>query len=251
MSTKDKNFLRKLGLTQKDVATALGRSQQTVSSGIASPHNYFDLRKLAVLEAYIAENHSIPQEEFLDAKHEYRSGDSTSPERAGPDIGDDFTQLWIFSGASDVETLAQDILGIVRPLQGETSRVLAIAVPETNSVDLLFQILAQSLFKNDSTPQIYIFQSPAAKLPLELYIKDGHTTSATVLTQQYDGTMGRLPSEIGTPFRQLFNRHGFALDKEQFLQQEELVKNSDSLAWRYKTDNIVERVAKYVPVEGS
>lgn len=251
MSTKDKNLIRKLGLSQKDVATALGRSQQTVSSGIAAPHDYFDLRKLAILESYIAKNHSIPQEEFLEAKYEYRSGESSSPDKASLEIGDDFTQLWIFSGASDAEQLAREILAIVQPLQNETSRTIAVVVPEDGSVDLLFQLLAQSLFKNDSTPQIYIFKSPIAQLPLELYIRDGHTASPTVLTHLYDGTMARLPSEIALRFRQLFNRHGFGLDREQFLQQEELVKISGDLVWRYNTDNIVGRIAKYVSIEGS
>jgi hypothetical protein len=251
MSAADKSFLQKLGLTQKDVAVALECTPQTVSAGMGHPRPYFDRRRLNLLEAFIVKSGKISRDDFLQAKQDYIAREQLEESQKGPgkrpaEEADEFDQIWIFTNSSDAIETTGKILEIIGTLSGQKDKVVVLAVPSSQSVDLCFQLLTHSLAGNETTPQIYLFEMPEADIPLVLQLRDAHTASPKVFTESKDGTMTRLPDRIGTSYVRLFNEHGFGLGQSALYTEESMLKSSERLTLRYKTDNFVDQDRTYL-----
>lgn len=238
MARKDREFLKRLGISQKVVADAIDRTPQAVSSGIAQDAAYFDLKKFNLLEAYFLQNGGISQTEFREAKQRYltEDGDPELSENSRKPIDDDFTQLWIFTGNADVERTAREAVDRALETNRNPKRSVALIVPDAEAAHLSFQIITASLFKRDYAPQIYVLEYPGCG-PCKLNVVNPQGRFPEVYTTLKDGTLAQLAPEIIQPVIRLFKSHGYGAAGDEFFKEITVLRNSAQLKLHYVTDN--------------
>lgn len=214
MSTRDKDFIKKLGIKQKELAEALSVKPHSVSAGLKDSNDYLDLRKMNVLREYLSKRSDFDAEDFENEKITYYGKvDEVNLQDAIAKAA----QVWIIGDDANELKYYDKALSFFSNLSENTIKSVAFCISPRFPHKGLFNML-RLLYEQNNTPEIlpYILESAFVIPGVTLFLVDQHSSNSSSFLLLEDDQTGKPLEDLVEYYRSLFFRNGLGVSEMSF-----------------------------------